>query len=125
MKIVVLGGGIIGIATAWWLADEGHEVIVIDRQAAAGLETTRACGGIVSASYAEPWANPHAPWYLLRSLFKDDAPLFFKPSLDSKQWLWSLAFFRECQASRFENNMRAMVRLAEYSRSLLAQLRQE
>ncbi|MEZ2721571.1 D-amino acid dehydrogenase [Paenalcaligenes hominis] len=125
MKIAVLGSGIIGIATAWWLADEGHEVIVIDRQAAAGLETTRACGGIVSASYAEPWANPHAPWHLLRSLFKDDASLFFKPSLDSKQWLWSLAFFRECQASRFENNMRAMVRLSEYSRSLLAQLRQE
>lgn len=125
MKIAVLGGGVIGIATAWWLVEEGYEVVVIERQAGVGRETTRACGGMVSAAYAEPWANPQTPWYLLRWLFKDDAPLMFKPSLDSKQWLWGLAFFRECQSARFEANMRAMVRLSEYSRSLLIQLRQD
>lgn len=125
MKIVVLGSGVIGTATAWWLAAEGHEVVVVDRQAGPGRETTRGCGGVVSASYAEPWASPQMPWQLLRWLCKDDAPLMFKPSLDSKQWLWSLAFLRECQAKRFESNLRAMVRLAEYSRDALVQLRHD
>ena len=125
MKIAVLGSGVIGITTAWWLAAEGHEVTVIDRQTGAGRETTRACGGLISVAYAEPWATPQTPWQLLRWLCKDDAPLMFKPSLDSKQWLWSLSFLRECQPARFENNLRAMVRLSEYSRALLMQLRHE
>ncbi|NLJ62698.1 MAG: D-amino acid dehydrogenase [Alcaligenaceae bacterium] len=125
MKIAVLGSGVIGTTTAWWLAQDGHEVVVIDRQAGAAQEATRACGGLLSASYGEPWANPHAPWDLLRNLFKDDAPMVFRPALDTKQWLWSLAFLRECQPKRFEANIRAMVRLAEYSRSTLAQMRQQ
>lgn len=125
MKIVVLGSGVIGITTAWWLAAEGHEVTVIDRQAGAGRETTRACGGLISVSSAEPWATPQTPWQLLRWLSKDEAPLMFKPSLDTKQWLWGLSFLRECQSSRFESNLRAMVRLSEYSRDLLMQLRHE
>ena len=125
MKIAVLGSGVIGTATAWWLAAAGHEVVVVDRQSGPGRETTRGCGGVVSASYAEPWATPQTPWQLLRWLCKDDAPLMFKPSLDSKQWLWGLAFLRECQTARFEQNLRAMVRLSEYSRDVLVQLRQD
>lgn len=125
MKIAVLGSGVIGITSAWWLAQDGHEVTVIDRMSGPGQDTTRACGGLLSASYSEPWATPEAPWRLLRWLLKDDAPLLFRPSLDRKQWLWSLAFLRECAPSRFEANLRAMVRLAEYSRSTLNQLRQQ
>lgn len=125
MKIAVLGGGVIGISSAWWLSQEGHEVVVIDKESGPAQGASRACGGLMSVSYAEPWATPQAPWRLLRWLLKDDAPLMFRPSLDTKQWLWSLAFLRECTPARFEANMRAMVRLAEYSRSSLNQLRQQ
>lgn len=125
MKIAVLGGGVVGVTSAWWLAQEGHEVVVIDRQSGAAQETSRACGGLLSVSNAEPWATPQTPWRLLRWLLKDDAPLMFRPSMDTKQWLWSLAFLRQCSPKKFEANMRAMVRLAEYSRSTLSDLRQE
>lgn len=125
MKIAVLGSGVVGVTSAWWLAQEGHEVVVIDRQSGVAQETSRACGGLLSVSNAEPWATPQAPWRLLRWLLKDDAPLMFRPSLDTKQWLWGLAFLRQCSPKRFELNMRAMVRLAEYSRSTLSELRRD
>lgn len=125
MKIVILGSGIIGTSSAWWLNQEGHEVVVIDRHSGPAQEATRACGGLLSASYVEPWATPHTPWRLIRWLLKDNAPLMFKPSLDAKQWLWSLAFLRECSPKRFEQNIRSMVRLAEYSQSTLKSLREQ
>lgn len=125
MKIAVLGSGVIGLTSAWWLAQEGHEVVVVDRMSGPAQDTTRASGGLLSASYSEPWATPRAPWQLLRGLFKDETPLLFRPSWDRKQWAWSLAFLRECAPSRFEANLRAMVRLAEYSLSTLNQLRQQ
>lgn len=125
MKIVILGSGIIGTTSAWWLSQEGHDVVVIDRHSGPAQGSTRACGGLLSASYVEPWATPHTPWRLLRWLLKDNAPLMFKPSLDTKQWLWSLAFLRECSTKRFEENIRSMVRLAEYSHASLDLLRQQ
>lgn len=124
MKIAVLGSGTLGVATAWWLHQDGHEVLVIDRQPGPALECSRANGGQISVSYAEPWANPKAPWRLARWLFKDDAPLWFKPSLDPKQWMWGLRFLWECQPKRFEPNVKALLRLAEYSRTVLQEMRQ-
>lgn len=123
MKIAVLGSGVIGVSTAWWLQNDGHDVVVIDRQSGPAQETSRATGGQISVSYAEPWANPQAPWRLARWLTKDNAPLWFRPSLDPKQWVWGLRFLAECMPSRFEPNVRALVNLAEFSRTTLQHMR--
>ena len=123
MKVAVLGSGIIGVSTAWWLSQSGHEVVVIDRRAGPAQETSLANGGQISVSYAEPWANPQAPLKLLRWLARDDAPLLFRPQLDWRQWMWGLAFLRECLPSRLAPNIRAMVRMAEYSRATLRGMR--
>ena len=125
MKVVVMGSGIIGVSTAWWLSQAGHDVVVIDREPGPAQETSRANGGQISVSYAEPWANPQAPLKLLKWLFADNAPMVFKPQLDVRQWLWGLAFLRECFPKRVPKNIRAMVNLAEYSRDTLRAMRED
>ncbi len=125
MKIVVLGGGIIGVSSAWWLSQSGHEVIVVDRCTGPAQETSFANGGQISVSYAEPWANPQAPLKLLKWMFKDDAPLLFRPQFDWRQWMWGAAFLRECLPDRLAKNVRSMVRMAQYSRDTLRQMRAE
>jgi D-amino-acid dehydrogenase len=125
MKIAVLGAGIIGVSTAWWLRQSGHDVVVVDRCTGPAQETSLANGAQISVSYAEPWANPQAPLKLLKWLFRDDAPLLFRPQLDWRQWAWGLAFLRECLPGRLAPNIRAMVRMAEYSRFTLRAMRAE
>src|SRR5690554_1798863 len=125
MHIVVLGAGVVGITTAWFLQKQGHQVTVIDRQSQAGLETSFANGGQVSVSHAEPWANPHAPLKVLRWLLKEDAPLLFRLRADPAQWLWGLAFLRECLPGRTRENIRQIVHLGLYSRASLRELRRE
>jgi len=123
MKIAVLGSGIIGTASAWWLAQAGHEVVVIERASGPAQQTSRANGGQISVSYAEPWANPQTPMKLLRWLTRDDAPLRFRLTADPSQWWWGALFLRECLPARAQRNLRAMVRLAEYSRRTLREMR--
>ncbi|MBC7202900.1 MAG: D-amino acid dehydrogenase [Pusillimonas sp.] len=125
MKVVVLGSGIIGVASAWWLRQAGHEVVVIDRQPGPAQETSRANGCQISVSYAEPWANPQAPMKLLKWLLKDDAPMVFRPQADWRQWAWGLQFLLECRAARVPRNIRLMVALAEYSLQTLKSMREE
>lgn len=125
MHIAVLGAGVVGTTTAWYLQKQGHQVTVIDRQSNAGLETSFANGGQVSVSHAEPWANPSAPLKVLKWLFRADAPLLFRPRLDLAQWRWALAFLRECTSARAAYNIRQMVNLGTYSRTQLQALRQE
>jgi D-amino-acid dehydrogenase len=125
MKILVLGAGVIGVTTAWYLARAGHEVVVIERQAGAGLETSFANGGQISVSHAEPWANPRAPWTVLRWLMREDAPLKFRLRADPRQWSWALGFLRECLPARARYNTAQLVSLGLYSRNLLQALRAE
>lgn len=125
MKVAIFGSGIIGVASAWWLKQAGHDVVVVDRCSGPARETSLANGAQISVSYAEPWANPQAPLKLLKWMFRDDSPLLFRPQLDWRQWAWGLAFLRECLPSRLAPNIRAMVRLAEYSRSTLQGMRRE
>lgn len=125
MHIVVLGAGVIGTTTAWFLARNGHQVTVVERQPAAGLETSFANGGQVSVSHAEPWANPSAPLKVLKWLAREDAPLLFRLRPDVHQWLWGLAFLRECLPARARHNIRQIVNLGLYSRGTLRELRRE
>lgn len=125
MKVVVLGSGIIGVASAWWLKQAGHDVVVIDRQPGPAQETSRANGCQISVSYAEPWANPQTPMKLLKWLLKDNAPMAFRPQVDWRQWAWGLQFLLECRAARVPKNIRPMVALAEYSLQTLKDMREE
>jgi D-amino-acid dehydrogenase len=125
VKVLVLGAGVIGTTSAWYLCQAGHEVTVIERRAAAGLETSFANGGQISAGHAEPWAKPSVVPKILRWLGREDAPLLFRPRADLAQWLWGLRFLAECRPGRFERNCRVLARLAVYSRDCLRALRRE
>jgi D-amino-acid dehydrogenase len=125
MKVIVLGAGVTGITSAWFLRQAGHDVAVVDRQPAAGLETSFANGGQISVSHAEPWANPGAPLKVLKWLGKEDSPLLFRLRPDMRQWLWGLGFLRECTPARTRHNIRQIVNLGLYSRGTLQQLRRD
>ena len=125
MKIIVLGAGLLGVTSAYFLRQQGHEVSVVDRQASPAAETSFANGGQISVSHAEPWANPSAPLKLLKWLGKEDAPLLFRIRADMRQWLWGLQFLRECTPARTRHNIGQIVRLGTYSRDTLQQLRRD
>ncbi|MFO1315312.1 MAG: D-amino acid dehydrogenase [Burkholderiales bacterium] len=125
MRVLVLGAGVVGVTAAWYLAQDGHEVTVVDRQEGAALETSFANGGQISASYAEPWANPEAPAKILKWLGREDAPLLFRLRLDPRQWRWGLQFLVECLPSRTRRNTIQCLSLALYSRDCLQALRRE
>lgn len=125
MRILVLGAGVVGTASAWYLHAAGHQVTVVDRQAAAGLETSFANGGQISVSHAEPWANPHVLPRLLKWLGRPDAPLRWHWRADPGQWLWGLRFLRQCLPGRTQANIAAILALALYSRGQLQRLREE
>jgi D-amino-acid dehydrogenase len=125
VKVIVLGAGLLGVTSAWFLRELGHEVEVVDRQATCAAETSFANGGQVSVSHAEPWANPGAPLKLLKWLGREDAPLLFRLRADARQWAWGLQFLRECTPARTRHNIRQIVQLGTYSRHVLRALRQE
>ncbi len=125
MQVLVLGAGVVGVTTAWYLQAQGHQVTVVDRQSLSGLETSYANGGQVSVSHAEPWANPSAPLKVMKWLFRPDAPLLFRPRLDVYQWRWALSFLTQCTSAKAAYNIRQMVNLGTYSRSRLQALRKE
>jgi D-amino-acid dehydrogenase len=125
LNVLVLGAGVVGVSSAWYLAKAGHQVTVLDRQPAAGLETSFANGGQISVSHSEPWSNPHAPLRALSWIGREDAPLLFRLRCDPALIDWSLRFLRECTPGRTRNNVRNIVALATYSRSQLQALRAE
>jgi D-amino-acid dehydrogenase len=119
LRVLVLGAGVVGVTSAWFLRQAGHDVTVIERQIGAGRETSFANGGQISVSHAEPWAHPGAPRKVLQWLGREDAPLLFRPRLSAEQWTWGLAFLRECTAARAAQNTRRLVALGLYSRGVL------
>jgi len=123
MHVLVLGAGLAGVTSAWYLKQAGLEVTVVDRQATSAMETSYANGGQISVSHPEPWANPSAPLTVLRWLGKADAPLKFTPRADWRQWRWAGQFLLECLPWRTERNTRAIAALARYSRERLIELR--
>jgi len=125
MKVIVLGAGLLGVTSAYYLQQLGHDVTVLDRQATPAAETSFANGGQISVSHAEPWANPNAPLKVLQWLGKEDAPLLFRVRADMRQWLWGLQFLRECTPARTRHNIEQIVRLGTYSRNMLQELRRE
>jgi D-amino-acid dehydrogenase len=125
MKVIVLGSGIIGTASAWFLNKAGHEVTVIERQPGAAQETSFANGGQISVSHAEPWANPSAPLKILKWLGKEDAPLLYCFRPEILQWRWAMRFLRECTPGRTAHNIRQIVAISEYSRQTLQAVRAE
>lgn len=125
MKVLVLGAGVIGVTTAWYLARSGHSVVVVDRQPGPALETSFANGGQISANHATPWATPSTPWKALKWLGKAEAPLLVHLRPDPALVAWLIRFLRNCTRQRMLINIERALRLAVYSRIQLSRLRAE
>lgn len=125
LKVVVLGGGVIGVTTAYYLAKAGHEVTVLDRQQGPALETSFANAGEISPGYSSPWAGPGVPIKAVKWLLMKHGPLAIRPSFDPAMWSWLLKMLRNCTTARYALNKARMVPIAEYSRDCLRELRSE
>ena len=125
MKIVILGAGVIGVTSAWYLSQQGHEVTVIDRQPSPAQETSFANAGEVSPGYSAPWAAPGIPLKAIKWMFQKHAPLIIQPKPDLAKLSWMAKMLMNCTADAYHVNKSRMVRLAEYSRDCLIELRNE
>jgi D-amino-acid dehydrogenase len=125
MKVVILGSGVIGVTSAWYLAEAGHDVVVIDRQEGPALETSFANAGEISPGYASPWAAPGIPMKAVKWLMMKHAPLILRPHADMAMLRWLVAMLGNCNARDYAINKSRMVRLAEFSRDCLIALRRE
>ncbi|MCA1537702.1 D-amino acid dehydrogenase [Bradyrhizobium sp. NBAIM03] len=125
MKVTILGAGVIGVTTAYQLAKLGHEVVVLDRQSGPALETSFANAGEVSFGYCSPWAAPGIPMKAVKWMLMRHAPLILRPKLDAAMLSWLFRMLSNCTANRYALNKGRMLRLADYSRMALAELRSE
>ncbi|MGF6563545.1 D-amino acid dehydrogenase [Kosakonia cowanii] len=124
MRVVVLGSGVVGVTSAWYLRQAGHDVTVIDRQPGPALETSAANAGQISPGYAAPWAAPGVPLKAIKWMFERHAPLAIKLDGSSSQLKWMWQMLRNCDTRHYMENKGRMVRLAEYSRDCLKLLRE-
>ena len=123
MKVLILGGGVIGVTTAHYLAEAGHDVTVVDRRPGPALETSFANAGEVSPGYSSPWAGPGIPVKAIKWLMMRHGPLVIRPVLDPAMWRWVFQMLRNCTSARYAVNKARMVPIAEYSRDRLRELR--
>ncbi len=115
MHVVVLGAGLLGVTTAYYLAEEGHQVTVIDRQPEPARETSFANAGLLTPGHASAWASPRAPMILLKSLWRKDTALRYRLKLDPRMWAWSLKFLANCTAEKNRRNTLVKLKLCIYS----------
>lgn len=125
MRVIVLGSGVVGVTSAWYLAQQGHEVVVVDRQAGPALETSYGNAGEISPGYSSPWATPDIPVKAVRWMFMRHAPLIVRPQADPAMVRWMVEMLGNCTARAYRINKERMVRLAEFSRDRLDALRAE
>ena len=125
MKVIVLGSGVIGTSIAYYLAKDGHQVEVVDRQAGPALETSFANAGEVSPGYSSPWAGPGVPLKAIKWMLMSHSPLVIWPMLDPAMWRWGLSMLANCTERAYALNKSRMVPIAEYSRDCLKALRSE
>ena len=125
MKVLILGSGVIGVTSAYYLARAGHEVTVVDRQPQPALETSFANAGEVSPGYSSPWAGPGVPVKAVKWLLMKHGPLVVRPKLDPVMWIWLLKMLRNCTSARYAVNKSRMIPIAEYSRDCLRALRSD
>ncbi len=125
MKVLVLGGGVIGVSTAYYLARAGHEVELVDRQAGPALETSFGNAGEISPGYSSPWAGPGVPFKAIKWMLMQHSPLVIRPLLDPAMWQWGLMLLANCNARAYALNKSRMVPIAEYSRDCMKALRAE
>lgn len=123
MKTIVLGGGVIGVATAFYLRQQGCDVTLIEREPDVALSTSFGNAGVIAPGYVTPWAAPGMPTKILKYLFKPASPLIFRPTFDPAQWRWIARWLRECDLERFRVNKQRMQRIAYYSRDCLHEFR--
>lgn len=123
MQVAVIGGGVIGVCTAYFLAEAGHEVAVIERHGNVAEEASFGNAGVIAPGYVTPWAAPGMPTKILSHLFKADTPVLFRPTMDPALWRWIGRWFSECDLARYRVNKVRMQRIAFYSREVLHQLR--
>ncbi len=124
MKVVVLGAGIVGVTSAYYLADRGYKVEVIERRESSALETSFANGGQLSFSHAEPWANPKVLPKIAKWLFREDAPLIFRFSLDPHMYMWGLKFLANCLPSKSHENALKLLKLGLHSKTCINNVQQ-
>ncbi|WP_367716576.1 D-amino acid dehydrogenase [Nitratireductor sp. GISD-1A_MAKvit] len=125
MRIIVIGAGVVGTTSAWYLLKDGHDVTVVERNAHSAMETSYANAGGICPGFAGPWAAPGMPWKALRWLFQDSAPLKVRPRFDPAQWKWLAQFTANCTRSRFAQNKARMQAMAHYSKRCLTELVEE
>src|SRR5206468_1617574 len=123
--VTILGAGVIGVTTAYQLARLGHEVVVLDRQSGPALETSFANAGEVSFGYCSPWAAPGITMKAVKWMLMRHAPLILRLKFDAAMLSWVFCMLSNCTASRYALNKRRMLRLADYSRIALAEVRRE
>lgn len=125
MEVIVLGSGVIGLTSAWYLAQAGHDVTVVDRQSRSAEETSFANAGQISYGYSSPWAAPGIPAKAVKWLLQKHAPLKVKPSVSPELYLWASKMLANCSQKRYQVNKARMLRVANYSRQCLQELRQQ
>ena len=122
MKTLVLGGGVVGVTTAYFLAKAGHEVTVVEEKDGLGLEATAGNAGIIAPGHSFAWASPRAPRMLWQSLRGAETPIRVRLAPDLRLYTWGLAFLRECTAERARRNTLIKLRLCQYSQAVMQEL---
>ena len=125
MKTIIMGGGIIGVTTAWYLSEAGHDVTIIEQREETGLETSFQNGALLAPGHSHAWASPTAPITLVKSLFQADPPLRFRLQPELAYWRWGLSFLRNCTSERYRANTLRTLRIMMYGVAQLRALREQ